>query len=59
MWNYSCSIKGFRAKVGGIGVLLGRYRLITINEKKYRLSAIDGDVTDWELNLEAKSKTSN
>ena len=36
----------------GVGVLLGKHSTTTINGKKYGLSAIDGDGTDWELNFE-------
>ena len=36
----------------GVGVLLGGHSTATINGKKYGLSAIDADGTDWELNFE-------
>ena len=35
----------------GVGVLLGRHSLTTIEGKKYGLSAIDADGTKWEINF--------
>ena len=35
----------------GVGVLLGEHSTTVINEKKYGLSAVDGDGTDWEINF--------